>query len=193
MEAGTEPLWPQRGQADGHPAAFPDTLCPAPCGATPHSLQGSEHPPLLPLPPQSPFSALGNQQASPWSLSEPGAPAGSRCLCEGHPTRLSPAGSRPPGALSFTGASLCLTLMGAHVLRNGHGRRGGGGRGDSGGEGGGTAGWPRAPGAFTGLSGPHRLKVRGGWAECEVTATRGSHRKFLNWVMAPAELQTWAL
>ena len=62
-----------------------------------------------------------------------------------------------------------------------------------GGGGGGAAGWLRAPGAFTGLSGSHRLKVRGGWAECGVTATRGSHPKFLNWVMAPAELQTWAL
>ena len=30
---GTEPLWPQHGEAHGHPTAFPDTLCPAPCGA----------------------------------------------------------------------------------------------------------------------------------------------------------------
>ena len=111
-------------------------------------------------------------------------------MCEGHPTRLSPEGSMPPGALSFMGASLCLTSVGALVLWNGHGRRGGGGWGDSGEK---AAGWPRAPGAFPGLSGPHRLKVRGGWTECGVTATRGSHRKFLNWVMAPAELQTWAL
>lgn len=34
-EAGTEPLWPQRGQADGHPAAFADTLCPAPAERRP--------------------------------------------------------------------------------------------------------------------------------------------------------------
>ena len=45
---------------------------------------------------------------------------------------------------------------------------------------------------MTGLSEPHRLKVRGGRAECGVTATIESHRQFLSWVMAPAELQTGA-
>lgn len=121
------------------PSALP------PVERPPHSLQGSEHPPLLPPLSQSPFSALGGSaglalvsartrgpcgsQCYPWR------PAGSRRLCEGHPTRPSPAGSRPPGALSFTGTSLCLTSMGALVLWNGHGRRGGGGWGDSGGKG----------------------------------------------------------
>lgn len=51
----------------------------------------------------------------------------------------------------------------------------------------------KGPRAFPGLSGPHRLKVREAGLECGVTATRGAIESFLNWVMAPAELQTWAL
>lgn len=139
-EAGTELLWPQRGQADGHPAAFPDTLCPAPAERRPQSLRGSEHPPLLPAPPQSPFSASGAQQASPWSLSEPGAPVGLGAapgapqapgVCVRSPHQAEPRRVKATRGPSSREPAFAWTQWAPLVLWDGRGRTGGGGRGDS--------------------------------------------------------------
>ena len=110
-----------------HPATFPDTTLLLHPGDQPlHGLQGSEHLPSLPLPPSSPFlpSLAHHGPLTPpvktrcpwWPSCCPGCPAGSKRLCQGVPTRPSPSGPEPPGALlSFTGSQALLGLSGSHL------------------------------------------------------------------------------
>ena len=142
-EAGTEPLWPQRGQADGHPAAFADTLCPAPAERRP-TVSGAlsihaccPHCPeslLCPRGLRRPRPGLRQNQGPLRASVLPRAPCRLQVCGGGHPARPSPAGSRPPGALPPREPAFAWPQWEPLVLWNGHGRTGRGGRGDSGGE-----------------------------------------------------------